>query len=117
MKFVTEFTIDVESWLCGETSSLSYLVRASDSKQCCVGQWLVASGVPTHNMIGVRNIDELRRNGGGDWLALNQFRVPDSGIYELNDDKNVDETTRREELRDKFKSLGVTVHFSDEVKP
>jgi hypothetical protein len=59
VKQVTEFVIDRSKWLRGEGGELSRLLRKSDQKQCCVGMYLTACGVPFENIEEVSVGSEL----------------------------------------------------------
>lgn len=102
---VEEFVIDVDTWLRGERGD-SFLLRESDGKRCCVGQWLSARGFPDKDLIGV-----------GAACGVDFGGITDLGdLYNVNDDRELTEAKRRGEVRSFFKALlGVGVAFSDEI--
>lgn len=129
-----KLTIDRSKWLRGKDADEgcnSYLLRACDSKQCCVGIYLSALGFTD---------DELRDKGDdGDCLVeapsddedtLDEFgeswavqlekdpRVPEwlateSDVYSINDDGKLAEDERERQIAERFRRGGVQVTFVD----
>lgn len=44
--------VDVSKWLYGEGPDSSFLHRASDGKECCLGQWAAQAGVSVEKLAG-----------------------------------------------------------------
>jgi hypothetical protein len=70
---VKKLTIDRETWLRGEGSSNSFLRRAGDGKQCCLGFYCLARGLSaeeitdstTPDIVGINDIWLQKKYAGG----------------------------------------------------
>lgn len=54
-----EVTIYRDSWLRGEGSTKSYLLRPEDNKMCCLGQVSYQFGVPLSSLKGIKQVNNL----------------------------------------------------------
>lgn len=119
-----EFTINVENWLRGTGEDMSFLHRSQDGKECCVGQYLRACGMPVE---AINNIKAGRqiivgRNSAlppqARWLVNREGIWHDTEdateLYSCNDDQIMSEQFRRKEIVRLFGLNGVQVKFSDE---
>lgn len=112
---MTKFVLDVPRWLHGEGTRKSFLHRASDDKQCCVGLYLEdVCGIARETLTENKTVFALKRPRLFDprikWL------IDAGGIYSANDAYLLSDVERRETLKRYFADLGdVELIFSDEV--
>lgn len=112
----TEFTIRMRSWLRGEDSQ-SYLHRSDDHKQCCLGFYARACGVPLKNIVDVSLPNELyseesplaipslvNKKDGEDLKIVEHFT-------DVNDDTESTDETKIKKITSLFKRIGVKVNF------
>lgn len=104
---IKEFVIPRDKWYRGFPHG-SRLLRPDDGKQCCVGLYLSACGVPdsllTDRAVGA--------SMGPKWLHWN------TSLYNVNDDMSLTEEWRESEVARLFKDQGeVVVRFVDSLEP
>jgi hypothetical protein len=123
--------IDRSKWLRGEGSAKSKLLRASDGKMCCLGQFGLACGFTPDDLVDIASPDDsnglgktwkdkgnasfLFRNDGGNSLYVNRTDVCCT-LMEKNDDYASDyytEAERESRIAAIFAANGVTVTFID----
>ncbi len=119
---VKEFTISRKTWLRGEGSGNSYLLR-DDWKQCCVGVFLSACGYSDERLRGqsaAREISEYLLSEL-EWLKHHAHKEgsPDRrfmyDLYNTNDLREVigGEAEREAKITALFAEKGITVTFTD----
>ena len=109
-----KLAIDRKVWLRGEGSDSSALYRSSDKKQCCVGIYLNALGVPKRVMdnIGAADcIDKIPKSAS--WLLSETYAnsAQAENLYIQNDNPNLNPKTRERLIKDTFAANGVDVEF------
>lgn len=136
----TVFTITRSKWLRGEGSDDSALLRASDSKMCCLGQVGEQCGIPREVLSGATNLcnlglspvsadniqaipDALKPLNMGFWkdntLARNMMSLNDAPVGEITEGLSSGEILiQSEEFREaKLTELaaaeGITLIFVD----
>ncbi|SRR6266478_5030960 len=83
--------IDRKIWLRGEGSAVSYLLRRSDGKQCCVGILCEALGASKKDLEGIKGSQKLVGFNLPAWLKPSDVNFGTSEIddifkaYEIND--------------------------------
>src|SRR5690348_15267405 len=80
-----DLTIDRNIWLRGEEQSQSFLLRTLDDRQCCVGIYLEACGVPRHSLADRASAESINSQlpTEAQWLTEN---VDDTlALYTIND--------------------------------
>jgi hypothetical protein len=114
-----KLTIDRNIWLRGadaEDGQESFLLRSRDGKRCCVGIYLCALGFTDHELSDKGSDDDLRvedEHGEDDGVDP---RVPawlrqEMRVYGINDDANLTEDDREQQVADRFAVGGVEVEF------
>ncbi len=135
VKLVSEFVIDRNKWLRGEGGDRSRLLRKSDEKQCCVGMYFAACGVPFENIEEVSVGSELwdmwmdmgfKAEDFPDWLAeeleeqwdeidgrprLARPKSDSFRLYTENDSEHISEQERELFIASMFAKHGVKVTF------
>ena len=116
------FTIDVDKWLRGKGSINSYLLRPEDGRQCCIGLYLTACGIPDEVLNLKRAAGTISCDLPNDALWLMDSSMDgdiDSDIAEIfyydNDSQQLTESERRTRIRRQFSLAGIQVLFSDEA--
>lgn len=102
---VTTLTIDRAAWLRGEGGILSFLLRPSDGKMCCLGFYAEACGMADKDLNGVKILP---------FSMTKEFPVKDASVivdalYAANDD---DSPQREERITSLFAKLRVVVRFT-----
>jgi hypothetical protein len=109
----TEFVIRRSVWLRGEGPMNSMLLRPSDGKQCCVGIYLSACGVPNEalehrpNATSVTTVKDLIPT----WLLVSSITV--NWLYRRNDAPYLHDGDREAGIQHLFAEAGVKVTFVD----
>ncbi len=102
-----KFTIDRKTWLRGEGSLCSFLLRAEDGKQCCLGFYLKSCGVPSDEILGFRSpicisgiSDNFLSMPKTSWLfsSLGVLSNSTNDLMTLNDSTNVASESMKENL-------------------
>ena len=109
-----ELTIDRDIWLRGENDS--YLLRQSDGRQCCLGIYLESCGLSPHWMIGKQEATllDVELPEQAEWLIREgkHFNSEVAGeLMSTNDDRNLSEENREEEIIRLFSTVCITVRF------
>ncbi len=127
--------INRKSWLRGEGEEESFLLRETDCKMCCLGIYLEALGAPKSALTGRASPHHVETSGA--WPVLQKapwlFREPNDehevpslsatcqSLMEDNDalveffqDRELEEQSREESIRNHFKRVDVEVEFVDE---
>ena len=114
-----KFTITRSNWLCGEGGRVSFLLRSSDGKKCCLGQYATACGIPDKNIINIQTplaYDDFAPVVDGDAplreLASEENEYIISQIMAINDGLHFG-PVREDRLIEEFKRLGIEVDFVD----
>jgi hypothetical protein len=113
-----KLVIDRRIWLRGEGSDVSYLLRGSDKKQCCVGILCESLGVSKKNLQDHKGSQTLSGFNLPEWLT------PESDdlfkAYEINDTSvpaNVEvaafEASREAKITELFAEHDIQVEFVD----
>ena len=118
------FTITRSEWLRGEGPDCSYLHRASDDKECCLGQFLRrVHGVPAAQLLGSRTprdmLHRLPKTAKKD--VSSRMKTADGAAHRLavinlmtiNDQPRMLETEREAQIEAGFASLGYAITFED----
>ena len=107
-------TIDRKTWLRGEGSSNSFLLRPKDDKKCCLGFFCASKGYRKKQMVGVKYPNQL---------AAAPKKLPElvdvslkntSVITKLvcdNDNSLMAEEEREKRIAAHFLTIGVKVEF------
>ncbi len=127
---ITSFEIDRATWLHGEGSLGSYLLRPSDGKMCCLGFLAKASGVSQTDLTHQKMLDYLsyynRTLLPAELIRENSMSV--ARIVSLNDNPLHEKVTplivpelesaieREQRLTTAFQELGITVTFTGKYK-
>lgn len=131
-----KFTVYTKVWLRGEGGHASCLLRDSDGKMCCIGQFALAVGTPRGMLQNqpspasllrktVKKADipaemrELIFAGRNTNEVLDLMSCNDS-VYERDGSfitREAFEADRRECLKAGFRRLGYEVEFSDDDPP
>ncbi len=121
MNFVDEFVIPRDEWLRGEGPDKSFLHRVEDGKECCVGIYLKACGVPIRALTGIADAvylcdddDEIDFPDDLSWM-LDGSDIGD--LYSNNDcvDSEYTESRREEDIASLFADNGIKVTFVDSL--
>lgn len=116
MEPVTAFVIRRSVWLRGDDDD-SMLLRPSDERQCCLGIYLEACGVPRAMLRGVMAPHVLLHVHKAYDVRLPDWMTESNGTYcdlmEDNDNEALNETVREAVIRAGFAKLGITVTFED----
>ncbi len=108
---VKKFTIDRKSWLRGEGSDKSFLLR-DDGKMCCLGQYCLASNIPKDTLINTKSPYSLKNDKKIKVENLmGQFWVGDA--MSVNDKETLSDKLREENLIELFKEGGIEVTFEN----
>jgi hypothetical protein len=111
-----KLTIDRNTWLRGEGSVASRLLRKDDGKKCCLGFYMNACGVSDSKIEDVRlpsDLDDIPNEAA--WLVekeIKNLNIPSLMAYDLmqcNDESL--QGDREEEITKIFKEAGVEVEF------
>lgn len=101
--------IDRKIWLRGEGPTHSSLLRSRDKRQCCIGIYLSACGVPPCQLLDRGEPYPGSLPDEADWLGMrDENALP---LFRLNDDEKFDDVYREEKIRDEFIKHGVEVTF------
>jgi hypothetical protein len=118
MESVKSFTIDRATWLHGEGSEDSYLIRSRDSKKCCLGFYLENCGLPKEYLtdrMSPMGWDAEMHARTPDWLFNgNKLRVSDACQLLMNtNDAPTDPPSEKEaSIIAGFKAVGIEVSFT-----
>jgi len=110
---LTAFAVRRPTWLRGEGGIDSRLLRVSDGRQCCLGQYLTACGVPHDALAEVSSPGEVAGPDVPAWLLNPDGRdsVLAEVLMEVNDDHELSEVARESTLTARFAQAGITVRF------
>lgn len=119
-----KLVIDRSKWLRGEGSYNSYLLRATDKKQCCIGFLCEALGVPKDDLVAIKGSQRLIQHNLPAWLMTpndDLFCSKKSDLfkaYALNDmyagePGYIDEANRELEITTLFARHGIEVEFTN----
>lgn len=115
------FTIDRATWLHGEGSEPSFLLRRRDGKRCCVGFYLKSLGVPDAKVLGKRMLSDVVDPRDRKWL---RYFAQDGvethtlmTLYGYNDGCGEPEKTREGLITQLFAKLGAKVTFKGPRRP
>ena len=121
-----EIIIDRRTWLRGEGSRKSYLLRTEDDKRCCLGFYAKECGLPDSQIQERVSLRSLFFTGSEipnfNWLGANRRLYNDSKdpkrkrelhdlLTEANDDEVISEQQREERITNLFAQAGFTVRF------
>ncbi len=103
--------IDRNTWLRGEGSDTSYLLRPSDKKMCCLG-FLCGQYNSIYEFLGHQTVDE-------DDLPESVYDALENGLsaptleelYCINDSEVLSDVEREQELTKLFAGAGINVEF------
>jgi len=108
-----KLVIDRATWLRGEGSGPSKLLRKRDKKKCCIGFLCSALGVPDESMEGVGGSQRLFCDLPS-WLTEMPTPTHDPDLFEAyhtNDDPTMDEETREQNITKIFAMHDIQVEF------
>lgn len=115
-----KLVIDRNTWLRGEGTENSFLLREKDSKMCCLGFLGAACGVPSESMTNTEApalLNQDHRDLFPDFLFhggrdLNQDSSDEcNSLVEINDDEELTPEEREAELTMLFAKHGIEVEF------
>jgi hypothetical protein len=122
VKKVTEFTVVRDTWLRGEGPDKSYLLREGDTKQCCLGFYLEACGVPREKLLYQAAPAELGEvvpkqatwlvHGG---IARGCHTAEACALMSTNDEEEMKDTDREAKLIKLFAKKHITLKFIDKA--
>jgi hypothetical protein len=108
------FTIDRSKWFRGGKPEDSRLLR-DDGKQCCVGFYLEACGVPRKHLLRANYFPRDTTPtvpAGADWLMVSRD-AGEASVYVVNDAPGYSEEKRESLLTKLFADQGIDVTFVD----
>lgn len=110
------FTITRSTWLRGESGSK--LLRSSDSKMCCLGQFLSKIHGVTHSALVDVNtpagVHKLPGKASDDLLICGTHnRYSTTELMHTNDAIGLEERQRELQIANEFANLGYRVSFED----
>ena len=109
---VDHFIIDRKIWLRGEGTDMSSLLRRMDDKQCCLGIYLEACGMPRDML---REISEpayvLTTLPEETLWLMDTEKYQDINLMTINDNQDLWETQRERKIAEIFAQHGITVEF------
>lgn len=120
--------IDKSIWLRGEGNEKSFLLRSADNKMCCVGIYMKSCGFTTKELKDNGAVEDVEgyitydtkgdpekrfKQAKCNWL---QNRSTVSDLYETNDNEEISEAEREEQIIEGFAKNGVKVTFVDKLK-
>jgi len=113
---VKEFTVDRATWLRGEGSAQSSLLREQDGKMCCLGFLCLAQGVQRRCLLNLPVPDML---SAASQKHLPAFLVKPKDatmgdIMPTNDNRSQTDKKRERHLKRLFKRQGVAIKFVGE---
>jgi hypothetical protein len=120
MEPVKAFTIDRAKWLHGEGEISSFLLRASDGKQCCLGFYLESCGIPRDKLENRASPGNITFFGGvqiPEWLLNIGTLLHSKEAFALmveNDDVVTPDFHRETAIIAGFARVGITVTFTGE---
>jgi hypothetical protein len=113
-----EFTVIRSQWLRGKGGSKSYLRRAGDGKQCCLGFYLKACGLTDDVITGVQDanavaigLDHLPESA--QWLDEGPGNTTYNVLQLTNDWGDITDAQREEKLIEQFAEHGVVIKFAE----
>jgi hypothetical protein len=109
-----KLVIDKNIWLRGEGGQVSKLYRPLDCKQCCVGIYLTACGIPLDSLAGLGTADEVSATvfpEEAEWLISTPKNRAAHGLYSTNDDTTISDESRMHCLTEVFAEHEVEVSF------
>lgn len=115
-----EFTVSRKTWLRGEGSSNSYLLRPSDGKMCCLGFLALSCGLTPAEIEGHSDLFVLERANKLPASLVIPADNPDDeplnsdvcwDIMAVND--ATERKNREERLAELFAQAGIQVTFTD----
>jgi hypothetical protein len=118
--------INRHTWLRGEGSLVSYLLRPSDQRRCCLGQALGDAGMTDDELRGIKSPAELRKTGivvpeQWKWLlsspspTMRAHSEEGSKLMSINDNEELTPEQREAQLTKVFAESGVEVEFYSPV--
>lgn len=118
MKTKKKFVIDRKTWLRGEGSEFSLLLRKTDHRQCCLGFYLnQCGGISKKDLVGTESPVEFNNvlNETERWLLRNENMLYNSvdcyDLMKINDNADLIPELREKEIADIFAKHGVEVEF------
>ena len=128
---MNKFIINRSKWLRGEGSLNSFLLRESDGKQCCLGQYANFCDISDENILGLKSPLSLFRDQSEEAYndGLKKYSkysklltVDDIGcshsyntveLMSTNDDPSIFDNAREDRLKTLFANIGIEVTFDD----
>ena len=108
-----KLTIDRRMWLRGEGSECSVLFRPSDLKKCCLGIYLSSVGISNEEINSKRCPSDVDGELP-DWLLdekKDSYLCKELICVNDDNDGNLTEGDREEEIKDLFKTVDIEVKF------
>lgn len=101
--------VNMKQWLRGEGNQVSYLRRATDGKQCCVGFLARKLGATVKDITRKKILNEVS-TPSTKTMAANEWETLDE-LYEINDDQNIKDAERMAAIRSEGRKMGVRFTF------
>lgn len=107
LKFLKSFTISRKKWLRGDPNTAS-LLDPKTGKQCCLGIYLLACGVPKDAIYAVLMPDAVSKT-----YRLPKWLRTQSGTSTVlaRDNDSLNEPTREQLITQGFATKGIKVRF------
>jgi hypothetical protein len=115
-KYTQEFTIDRKTWLQGEGSEASRLLRPEDNKRCCLGFYLESCGVSVRKLLDKKAPSDVNCSlKRGAWLLTGwndrEASHDASELMTINDCMGMYKRSREKRVRELFAGNGILVKF------
>ncbi len=115
-----KFTVKRSEWLRGEADA--YLLRAKDSKKCCLGFLALAKGFTNEEIYEKGQLEELSVDIPG-YVKKCEYEYEESVYFddtsitaraiEINDSTAISDEVREEQLKAIFAEAGDEIEFVD----
>ena len=116
-----QIIIDRNTWIRGEGSGLSYLLRKMDNHRCCLGFLSQQCGIPDKQLLGSPSVESALCKEFGvvlpDELAFLMDRGNNSSLayklMKLNDNHDISNEDRERQLTEEFAKQGFELVFTN----
>ncbi len=108
---ITSFTVDRATWLHGEGSLASVLLRV-DGKKCCIGFLCLAAGVPKQEIYNAGTVAALEHAEHRALVPTALQTEPGRVLMTINDNPVLADHVREQKLIEGFKDIGIELTFT-----
>ena len=108
------YEIDRRTWLRGEGSGVSYLLRRRDGKMCCLGQVALQRGLTESAIIGLAvpcDTTPIQRSKFPEWIKDESSALINDAMS-TNDSCGISDEDREATLKAIFISAGDSITFN-----